>query len=82
MAIGVNLTRTSPVTNDRNTMFLPGVTKEEVTSFLQDRDSQPLIQDAFPHLDEDQREFILTGMTPKDFKRVVSTLDLSCLVKR
>lgn len=82
MAIGVNLTRTSPITNDRNTMFLPGVTKEEVTSFLQGDESKPLIQQAFPHLNPDQREFILTGMVPEDFKRAVSNLDLTFLVKR
>lgn len=29
------------------------------------RDSQPMVQDAFPNMPEGDREFLMTGITPK-----------------
>ena len=36
-----------------------------------------LIQNAFPMLNADEREFLMTGMTPDDWNNVVSQVDVS-----
>lgn len=61
----MNITRTSPISGKDTTMFLP-VTEEQITSWL----NGTLVQDAFPHLTDGQREFIKTGITPEDWEEV------------
>lgn len=75
-AIGVRLTRTSPVTGKSNTMFLP-TTSVKVQAFLRDRSACDLVQDMFPELNRDQREFLLTGMTPGCFETLEDSIDFS-----
>ena len=41
------------------------VTPEQLRDFYQDK--LGLIQDAFPHLNFEEREFILTGITPEEW---------------
>jgi hypothetical protein len=36
------------------------------------RNKRMLIQDALPHLDEDEREFLMTGYTPDDWEEMYS----------
>lgn len=61
----MQVTRVSPVTRKSNTMELP-ITEEQMRRW----NSGVLIQDAMPHLTPDQREFLMTGMTPEDWKAV------------
>jgi hypothetical protein len=51
--------RTCPLSGKPKTMTVP-VTQAQ----LDDWDSGTLIQDAMPNLSADEREFIMTGMTP------------------
>jgi hypothetical protein len=58
----MKLTMTSILTNTTNTMDLP-INATEFANGLIRRDGGDLIQDAFPQLNADQREFIMTGIT-------------------
>ena len=51
---------------DGNTRIMPiSVHPAVVDYWLENRRDLPLIQDFFPMCDDDEREFILTGITPK-----------------
>jgi hypothetical protein len=64
------ITRTSSVTGQIHTMDLP-VTWEQFDKW----ESGALIQEAFPHLTAGEREFILTGITPEEWKEVFGDED-------
>ena len=56
----------SVFTGRENEMYLP-VELDRVRAWLaMPRRSRPFVQDAFPDLTADQREFILTGATPEE----------------
>ena len=55
-------TKTSPIDGVARTMKLEA-TQEQWDRF----DCGELIQRALPHLNDDQREFILTGITPEQW---------------
>lgn len=59
----IKVIKTSIFTNKQNEMILP-ITQEE----LQRWQDGELIQNVFPHLNEDQREFMVTGATPQEWK--------------
>ena len=61
----MQFTRTSPLTGEENTMDLP-VSQEQLTQWQR---GVP-IQTAMPHLSPDEREFIISGMTSDDWKRM------------
>jgi hypothetical protein len=54
--------RKSPFTGKIHTMDLP-ITEEQVNSYM----GGELIQDAFPNLTPDEREFIKNGITPDEW---------------
>lgn len=54
--------RKSPLTGEVNVMNLD-ITDEQIRAF----NHGAKIQDAFPHLTADEREFILTGYTKEDW---------------
>ncbi len=58
------ITRTSLATGIERTIDFP-VTKEQMDRFCF---GDELIQNIFPELDADQREFILTGITPDEWE--------------
>ena len=60
----IQVTRQSVITKKINTMELP-ITQEHLDIYETVGDI--LIQDAFPNLDKEQREFILTGITPQEW---------------
>jgi hypothetical protein len=45
------------------TMEIPSLTYEKLTMGMQKRNQGALIQDAFPYLSADEREFLHTGIT-------------------
>ena len=55
--------RENIITKRVNVMELP-VTQEQLDSWI----SGALIQDIMPDLDEDQREFLISGMMPGEFE--------------
>lgn len=54
--------RTSPRTGKENTIIVR-VSSDQVESYM----SGTLIQNAFPQLSSDEREFIMTGYTKEDW---------------
>lgn len=67
----VRLQRKSLLTGNVSTMDLP-TTQEKLDIFFDQsqRSTRPLIQDLFPELNEDQREFVQTGNTPQEWKMI------------
>ena len=62
----MKVTRKSPLTHEINSMDLD-ITAEQVIRW----DRGELIQDVFPHLTPDEKEFIQTGITPEDWNEMV-----------
>ena len=57
------ITRTNPLTGRNNFVSLD-ITEEQLRSWH----NGELIQDAMPNLTADEREFIMTGITPDSWK--------------
>ena len=64
----VLVTRASKLTQVANSMMLP-LTREEFEEGLVAWTYGTLIQEAFPTLDADQREFMMTGVTPEEWNK-------------
>jgi hypothetical protein len=58
-----------PFTGKMNSMEIPMAHREFERAF-EAYDSGTLIQDAFPKLTADQREFIMTGITPEKWASI------------
>ena len=58
------VTKQHLLTGELNTMDLP-VTQEQMD--LLNSPKRPNVQDIFPDLDVDQREFLISGMLPGDY---------------
>jgi hypothetical protein len=63
----MRLERHSPRTGAINAMEIP-ITEAEYWKAVAAYKKGKLIQDAFPTLNADQREFVKTGYTPEDWK--------------
>ena len=61
--------RVSPLTGLENEMMLD-ITSEQVEEWNRPAGERRLVQDIFPNLSEDEREFIMTGYTPQDWKKM------------
>lgn len=55
--------RTNILTDEVKSMDLP-VTQKQLDIY---ENTNTLVQDVFPDLTADQREFLISGMTPSDF---------------
>ena len=64
------ITRKSAFTNNVHTMDI-NVTQEQLSAW----ESGTLIQNAMPHLSADEREFIMTGITPDEWDAAFNELD-------
>jgi hypothetical protein len=58
------ITRKSILSGKLHSLDLPGVTEDDIRAW---RASGKLIQDTFPALTKQQREFILTGITEAEW---------------
>lgn len=61
------LARKSLFTRVERTMEFPQFTQEEFDRRYKAWAAGALIQDAFPELSDDEREFIMTGITPQEW---------------
>lgn len=61
----MNITRTSPFSGKVNTRFIPGLTQNIMDSY---RTGKYCIQDLMPHIRPEDREFIMTGITPEEWE--------------
>ena len=60
----IQVTRQSIITRKMNTMELP-ISQEHLDIY--DTVGDILVQDAFPNLDKEQREFLISGITPDEW---------------
>ena len=60
----IQVTRQSVLTRQINTMELP-ILQEHLEIY--DTVGDILVQDAFPNLDKEQREFLISGITPDEW---------------
>jgi len=63
------LTRFSELSGKGFAMVLPADWKM-VKDWIENRQSRGLVQDVFPDLSSEQREFILTGITPEEWNNL------------
>jgi hypothetical protein len=66
----MKITRTSGLTGAINTRDLD-ITPAQYTQYL----SGTLAQLAFPHLSADDREFLITGITPEEWREHIDFLE-------
>jgi hypothetical protein len=66
----MKITRTSGLTGAINTRDLD-ITPKQYTQYL----SGTLAQLAFPHLSADDREFLITGITPEEWAEFVAAVE-------
>lgn len=63
----ITVTKVSNLTNAKNTRKV-NITQEEYDNYFNlPRKERPLIQNAFPKLSKDDREFLLSGITPEEW---------------
>jgi len=60
----MKIVRTSRLTGNTSAMELP-ITKEQLAAWVDGE----LIQNAMPQLNADQREFVMTGITPDEWAK-------------
>ena len=64
------ITRISAISNEKNTMDL------DIDSYqLNQWQNGGLIQDVMPHLTADEREFIMTGITPAEWNATFNSME-------
>ena len=65
----VEVIRKSPLTGNVNKMYLD-ITQEQIAEWNAPGQERRLIQDIFPNLNDDEREFIMTGYTVQDWRKL------------
>ena len=63
----VEVIRKSPLTGNVNKMYLD-ISQEQIAEWNAPAEERRLIQDIFPNLNDGEREFIMTGYTPADWR--------------
>ena len=69
----VEVERVSPLTGNTNKMYLD-ITAEQIEEWNRFPSQRRYIQDIFPNLTQDEREFIMTGYTVSDWKEMEKSL--------
>jgi hypothetical protein len=68
------VTRHSMLTNKIHTISFGGVRFEEMADWMESRMKRipgtPMVQEAFPHLSKEDREFLMTGITAEEWLAV------------
>lgn len=68
---GLLIIQTSPLTGKDHEMFMD-ITREQLTEYAT---TDRLIQDIFPDLTADEREFLMTGITPSEWDQMFGEED-------
>tara|TARA_R110000822_G_scaffold87809_2_gene203996 strand:+ start:235 stop:438 length:204 start_codon:yes stop_codon:yes gene_type:complete len=63
----MKITKTSPFTGKVATLDLP-ITQERIDAWQNDN---TMVQEAFPELNADQREFLMTGITAEEWDHFI-----------
>ena len=65
----MQVTRTSSLSGNVYTMELD-VTQEQLDRFEKRRENGEYVQTIFPHLTSEEREFIMTGISPTEWDEI------------
>lgn len=65
----MKITKTSNLTGKQNTMDIPLTSLEFDMGELR-RANGELIQNVYPNLDNEQREFLISGITPEEWSEI------------
>ncbi len=63
----MNITRTSPLSGVINTIFINGLTQKMLDKW----DRGELLQAALASIPQELREFVITGITPQEWARLL-----------
>ncbi len=63
----MNITRTSPLSGATSTVFINGLTQDMLDRWT----GGELIQDALASIPQELREFIMTGITPEEWSKML-----------
>ena len=66
----MELIRISNASGKEHTMDIPRLTEEEYQAWQNLGENRPHVQNAFSHLSADEREFIITGVTPEEWTQM------------
>jgi|LauGreDrversion4_2_1035121.scaffolds.fasta_scaffold885007_2 hypothetical protein len=69
------ITRISQISNTHNSMELD-ITYEQLDRVNNRHLSKELIQDIVPNLSKEEREFLITGITPKEWNELFNSIDV------
>lgn len=69
----MNVTRRSPFSGKTNTRFIRGLTEEMMNRY---RAGEYPIQNIMPNISPEDREFIMTGITPEEWKEAFGQIEL------
>ena len=61
----MNITKTSPLTGQTNTLFIEGLTQEMIDRWR----GGELVQVALAGIPQELREFVMTGITPQEWQQ-------------
>jgi hypothetical protein len=64
------ITRTSPLTGNSHSIELD-ITEEQIAMY----NNGALLQDAFPNLNSEEREFFKSGITPIEWKMMMTIME-------
>lgn len=73
--------RRSNITGNIGEMSLP-ISQEELDEGHRKRLAGALIQNAYPQLNAEQREFLLTGITPKEWEEYINPIECKTCKRR
>lgn len=68
----MKITRSNLINNTKNTMDIPALTPELLAEGERAIRNGALIQNAYPYLNANEREFLLTGITPQLWEEIFS----------
>lgn len=63
----MEITRTSGLTGEVSTRFIPGLTEEALKAWK----AGAMIQDVMPNVSPADREFLVTGITPEEWTAII-----------
>jgi hypothetical protein len=69
------ITRISQISQTHNSMELD-ITYEQLDRVNNRHLSKELIQDIVPNLSKEEREFLITGITPKEWNELFNSIDV------
>lgn len=69
----VRVERISPFSGKKNVMYFK-TSQEKVENWIKNWPNVPYVQDEFPELNADEREFLRSGITPEEWDNTIEEI--------